>query len=118
MKYQESHITYELSWDMHLVMSAILGELWSWYRKSKFGTPYPAMVIPRVVGQRREVRRMLARRSQELLARYGQGYDLPLDSLGQQALPKLQVHPVTGIADQPPQVETIRDSTSTGTGLQ
>jgi hypothetical protein len=33
-------------------------------------TAYDTMVIPRVKGKRREVRRMLARRSQELLARY------------------------------------------------
>jgi hypothetical protein len=31
------------------------------------------MAIPRVKGQRREVRRMLARRSQELLQRYRRG---------------------------------------------
>jgi hypothetical protein len=33
-------------------------------------TVYDGMVIPRVKGKRREIRRMLARRSQELLARY------------------------------------------------
>src|SRR5262249_53239533 len=33
-------------------------------------TGYDGMVIPRVKGKRREVRRMLARRSQELLDRY------------------------------------------------
>jgi len=36
-------------------------------------TAYDSMHIPRVKGQRREVRRMLARRSQELLARYRRG---------------------------------------------
>jgi hypothetical protein len=36
-------------------------------------TAYDAMVIPRVKGKRREVRRMLARRSAELLARYRRG---------------------------------------------
>lgn len=36
-------------------------------------TAYDSMVIPRVKGKRREVRRMLARRSQELLSRYRQG---------------------------------------------
>ena len=33
-------------------------------------TAYDSMVIPRVKGKRREVRRMLAQRSKELLARY------------------------------------------------
>jgi hypothetical protein len=36
-------------------------------------TAYDAMVIPRVKGKRREVRRLLARRSQELLGRYQRG---------------------------------------------
>ncbi|MBM3979445.1 MAG: DUF2293 domain-containing protein [Planctomycetes bacterium] len=36
-------------------------------------TAYDAMVIPRGKGKRREVRRMLARRSQELLGRYRRG---------------------------------------------
>jgi hypothetical protein len=36
-------------------------------------TAYDAMPIPRVKGKRREVRRMLARRSHELLARYRKG---------------------------------------------
>ena len=36
-------------------------------------TAYDSMVIPRIKGKRREVRRMLARRSQELLSRYRQG---------------------------------------------
>ena len=36
-------------------------------------TGYDGMAIPRVKGKRREVRRMLARRSQELLHRYRQG---------------------------------------------
>jgi hypothetical protein len=36
-------------------------------------TAYDAMPIPRVKGKRREVRRMLARRSHELLARYRRG---------------------------------------------
>jgi len=34
---------------------------------------YDDMAIPRVKGKRREVRRMLARRSQELLQRYRRG---------------------------------------------
>lgn len=36
-------------------------------------TAYDSMVIPRVKGKRREVRRILAQRSKELLARYRQG---------------------------------------------
>ena len=36
-------------------------------------TAYDSMVIPRVKGKRREARRMLARRSQELLGRYRRG---------------------------------------------
>ncbi|TWT87666.1 hypothetical protein Mal64_32080 [Pseudobythopirellula maris] len=36
-------------------------------------TAYDSMTIPRVKGKRREVRRMLARRSKELLARYRKG---------------------------------------------
>jgi len=40
-------------------------------------TAYDSMAIPRVRGKRREVRRMLARRSQELLARYRRGEPVP-----------------------------------------
>jgi hypothetical protein len=40
-------------------------------------TAYDTMTIPRVKGKRREVRRMLARRSQELLARYRHGEPVP-----------------------------------------
>jgi hypothetical protein len=40
-------------------------------------TAYDGMVIPRVKGKRREVRRMLARRSQELLAYYRHGEPVP-----------------------------------------
>jgi hypothetical protein len=36
-------------------------------------TAYESMTIPRVKGKRREVRRMLAQRSRELLARYRRG---------------------------------------------
>lgn len=43
----------------------------AWLRHQTTG--YDSMVIPRVKGKRREVRRMLARRSQELLARYRNG---------------------------------------------
>jgi len=40
-------------------------------------TAYDGMVIPRIRGKRREVRRMLARRSQELLHRYRRGEPVP-----------------------------------------
>ena len=43
----------------------------AWLRHQTTG--YDSMVIPRVKGKRREVRRMLARRSKELLERYRQG---------------------------------------------
>lgn len=43
----------------------------AWMRHQTTG--YDQMVIPRVKGQRREVRRMLARRSMELLSRYRRG---------------------------------------------
>src|SRR5205807_1360272 len=40
-------------------------------------TAYESMVIPRARGKRREVRRMLAQRSQELLSRYRRGEPVP-----------------------------------------
>ena len=43
----------------------------AWMRHSTTG--YDGMVIPRVKGKRREVRRMLARRSHDLLERYRRG---------------------------------------------
>src|SRR5204863_4520988 len=60
----------------------------AWMRHETTG--YDSLVIPRVKGKRREVRRMLARRSHELLERYRRGEpvgdDCPLkralDSLG------------------------------------
>jgi hypothetical protein len=47
----------------------------AWMRHQTTG--YHGMAIPRVRGKRREVRRMLARRSQELLARYRCGGPAP-----------------------------------------
>jgi hypothetical protein len=47
----------------------------AWMRHQTTG--YESMAIPRVRGKRREVRRMLARRSQELLARYRRGETPP-----------------------------------------
>ena len=46
---------------------------WMWHRT----TGYDGMAIPRIKGKRREVRRMLARRSQELLERYRRGESAP-----------------------------------------
>lgn len=43
----------------------------AWLRHATTG--YDSMVIPRVKGKRREIRRMLAQRSNELLARYRRG---------------------------------------------
>jgi hypothetical protein len=56
----------------------------AWLRHQTTG--YDSMVIPRVKGQRREVRRLLARRSQELLARYRRGEALSPGCPLQQAL--------------------------------
>jgi hypothetical protein len=47
----------------------------AWLRHQTTG--YDGMAIPRVKGKRREVRRLLARRSQELLARYRRGDPVP-----------------------------------------
>src|SRR5208283_4575202 len=47
----------------------------AWMRHQTTG--YDGMVIPRIKGKRREIRRMLARRSQELLERYRQGEPVP-----------------------------------------
>jgi hypothetical protein len=47
----------------------------AWMRHQTTG--YDGMVIPRVRGKRREVRRMLARRSQELLDDYRRGAPVP-----------------------------------------
>ena len=43
----------------------------AWMRHQTTG--YDSLVIPRMKGKRREVRRMLARRSHDLLARYRRG---------------------------------------------
>ena len=47
----------------------------AWMRHQTTG--YDGMVIPRVKGKRREVRRMLARRSHELLDGYRRGEAVP-----------------------------------------
>jgi hypothetical protein len=49
-------------------------------------TAYDSLTIPRIKGKRREVRRLLAHRSQELLARYRQGEPVPADCSLQKVL--------------------------------
>ena len=49
----------------------------AWLRHQTTG--YGGLVIPRIKGKRREVRRMLAARSKELLARYRRGEPVPED---------------------------------------
>jgi hypothetical protein len=49
----------------------------AWMRHQTTG--YDGMVIPRIKGERREVRRMLAQRSRELLDRYRRGEPIPRD---------------------------------------
>lgn len=49
----------------------------AWMRHQTTG--YDSMVIARVKGKRREVRRMLAARSKELLAKYRAGLQVPDD---------------------------------------
>lgn len=49
----------------------------AWMRRQTTG--YDSMVIARVKGKRREVRRMLAARSKELLAKYRAGLQVPDD---------------------------------------
>jgi hypothetical protein len=56
----------------------------AWMRHKTTG--YDGMVIPRIKGKRREVRRLLARRSQELLERYRRGESVPEDCPLQKAL--------------------------------
>jgi hypothetical protein len=56
----------------------------AWLRHQTTG--YDDMVIPRIKGQRREVRRLLAQRSQELLQRYRRGEPVAQDCPLRQAL--------------------------------
>ncbi len=56
----------------------------AWMRHQTTG--YDGMVIPKIKGKRREVRRMLAKRSQELLNRYRLGQPLAGDCPLQKAL--------------------------------
>jgi hypothetical protein len=56
----------------------------AWMRHSTTG--YDSLVIPRVKGKRREIRRMLARRSHELLERYRRGQPVGDECLLKKAL--------------------------------
>ena len=56
----------------------------AWMRHQTTG--YDGLAIPRVKGKRREVRRMLAQRSKELLERYGRGEAVGDECLLKQAL--------------------------------
>jgi hypothetical protein len=56
----------------------------AWMRHQTTG--YDGMVIPRLKGKRREVRRMLAQRSQELLERYRSGEPVSEECQLQRAL--------------------------------
>ena len=56
----------------------------AWLRHRTTG--YDGMVIPRVKGKRREVRRMLARRSHELLDRFRRGEPVGVDCPVKKAL--------------------------------
>lgn len=53
-------------------------------------TAYDSMSIPRVKGKRREVRRMLAQRSNELLSQYRRGTSASTDCPLQQAIKEIQ----------------------------
>ena len=60
----------------------------AWLRHQTTG--YDAMVIPSIKGKRREIRRMLARRSHELLSRYRKGDSILNECPLQRALIKTQ----------------------------
>jgi hypothetical protein len=54
-------------------------------------TAYDGMAIPRVKGKRREVRRLLARHSKELLGRYRRGEPVPEECPLRKAFPDLPI---------------------------
>jgi hypothetical protein len=57
----------------------------AWMRHTT--TAYESMAIPKIRGKRREIRRMLARRSQDLLERYRRGEPVPDECPLRSALP-------------------------------
>jgi len=63
----------------------------AWMRHQTTG--YDSLAIPRVKGKRREVRRMLAQRSKELLARYRRGEAVGEDCPLRRALAGVTPHP-------------------------
>jgi hypothetical protein len=63
----------------------------AWMRHQTTG--YDGMVIPRIKGKRREVRRMLARRSHELLERYRRGEPVGEECPLKKALANKEVRP-------------------------
>src|ERR1700734_3960702 len=69
-------------------------------------TAYDSMPIPRIKGKRREVRRMLARRSHELLDGYRRGEPVGEDCPLRKALAVLSCRPATS-ALTPQQVELL-----------
>lgn len=66
----------------------------AWMRHQTTG--YDTMIIPRVKGKRREVRRMLARRSQDLLSRYRKGEPLDPGCPLKKALEKMEKNATKG----------------------
>jgi hypothetical protein len=66
----------------------------AWLRHQTTG--YDGMVIPRIKGKRREVRRMLAQRSQELLGRYRRGEPMEEGCPLEKALVKSTPQPKPG----------------------
>jgi hypothetical protein len=62
----------------------------AWMRHQTTG--YDSLVIPRVKGKRREVRRMLAQRSKELLAQYRRGEAVGADCPLRRALAGVTPH--------------------------
>jgi hypothetical protein len=74
----------------------------AWMRHQTTG--YDGMVIPRVKGKRREVRRMLARRSHELLDCYRRGQPVPDGCPLQKALTSSPATPQPTPAQTPPEM--------------
>jgi hypothetical protein len=73
----------------------------AWRRHQTTG--YDGMAIPRVKGKRREVRRMLARRSHELLDCYRRGQPVPVGCPLQKALTSPSATPQTMPVGTPPE---------------
>jgi hypothetical protein len=75
----------------------------AWMRHQTTG--YDTMVIPRVKGRRREVRRMLAQRSVQLLARYRQGQPIEVTTCPlARALAPHRPNPLAPASNAPAQI--------------